>query len=313
MRVTPAGIETSTVLNPDASAGDAALARLLVPPRTALRAAEALPATATGFTTSAWDAAATINYLPNLLTRMGVENVQQTLNTELGFDLQRDLAAWMGNEIATATLPGDALGESVYLIAVRDEAAAANGIAKVMPALKNGVGRLSDVLESEGMPTDQLGFELRGTTLAPSTFSLAGTSVTSYPVADGTAVYTAIRGGFLYIATSQAAMSGALAGGPRLSTNANYRALTARAAAGATSYGFSDVGGTLKTAAPMMRDALEMAFSLTGDLPARDAQALQKQISGLIDLAAQRAGVQVSWTENTANGIRMRSFLPVKW
>ncbi|HWG85932.1 MAG TPA: hypothetical protein VNT60_10675, partial [Deinococcales bacterium] len=312
VRVTAAGLETATVINPDA-ASDPAMARLLVAPRVPLRAASVLPATVTGLSTGGWDPRATLDYVPAFMARMGVSSPADLLARETGIDYRSDIVPWLGNEMATATLPGGILGETVYLLSVKDEAAAASGVAKVMGVLRDRLPGLLDQLESLGEGAGVAPIELRDSGLPTTTTTINGTAVTTYPFADTVAVHAAVRNGFLYLTGSDAAMRDLLADGPRLSESPRYRATMARVPAGATGHGFSDVGGTLKAISPIMSGLLGFVLSETDEIGSAEANRLAGQVGNFLDFAAARAGVQVTWTETTNFGLRAKSFLPVKW
>jgi Protein of unknown function (DUF3352) len=303
-KVTPEGIDNTTLLVPEKRGADAQLQRLLTPnTKLDLKAASVVPASAVGFSTSSNNPQAFYGWLSSLADRTGLQQggLDVFFKQELNIDVQRSVLSWMTGEVATATFVGkgatQSLGESVTYLGTSDERAATQALETVLPKL----------LET--------GQKLAGQRNAAkfSKATLGDTTVYRYPIADQITMVAAVKSGFVMVAQSDSALLSALASGARLETSQNYRSAVARVPKDALGWSYGDTTATLKSAAGGVGQILELALPLALDLKPSTARKLSNGLEELLNFLGDRAGFAVSWTEAVQSGTKTRSFQPVKW
>lgn len=335
-RVTARGLESASFLVPSTNSGDPALAALLTPKGgVKLNAAAQVPATGVlSFSTSSADVKGYYNYLSGLVDRTGLNKGGLTplFTQALGVDLNTSLLSWLGTEFASVTFAGaktkgtptsadallGSLGEGAYYLAVTDENAARAGLAKLIPKLTDLGGQVADAAGGmAGLSTGGAGTKKPLATspkpATSSTVTVNGTSVTRYPLGGGVSLNTAIKNKFLILTLTDSAMKLALAGGPKLTDAASYKAALAAVPAGALGYGYTDTARTLQATGGVLNSFLGLALSQGANLRPSDANKVAASITKLINFTASRTGTSVSWTQTSAGGTLTKTIQPVRW
>lgn len=310
-KLSPDGLESTTLFAPDARGGDQSLYDLLTArPSVDLRAATIVPANAATFTTGASEASAWYSYISDLVdrTKLNPGGLDPLLRRELGMDFRKVALSWMTGEFATATFTTNStpnasnatsvLGESVLYISTNDEAAARSSLEAILPRLVEQGNRLAG----------QKLLDYR-----PSRAKIAGVEVSRFPIAQGVSFVTATRDGFLLLATSDDAMIAALGGGPRLTDDPAFKAAFARVPTTATGYTYADLPRNLRDGAALLTQQLEAGISLGLDVKPSTAKKLGSSLQKLLTFTADRAGPTIGWSEVGSNGIRTKNFTPIKW
>lgn len=249
------------------------------------------------------------HYLSNLvgsLEELGVGDLDTFLTEGMGIDLNQLLFSWMGSGVGgitvsapVATQPGVApealLGDTVYLIAVTDEAAAQAGIAQFLTL---GSSMASGLMDPMG----------ESSTAAPTTRNSGGTEVTTFDLADGFTLETAVIDGYLVLATTPKAMDAALeahAAGGKLSTE--LAPLSGNVPAGAISMSLSDDQANLKALADTVLSQFGLAVGMTGtDADFDTVEATGEALTQFVNFLADRFGG--SYTYQTVDGGTIRGY-----
>ncbi|HEX2865025.1 MAG TPA: hypothetical protein VHN99_10690, partial [Deinococcales bacterium] len=327
LRVTGAGVEAATVLAPAATKDPALASLLLGKPGAPLQAAGVVPSTAVSFSTSAVNMGGLYTYLNTLVDKTGLNpgGLDALAAQELGLDLRKNLINWMGGEIATAQFNVASKTnplESVYFIRVTDPQAAQAGLEASVPVIAKSLGQALDTAGSElGAATGGKGKVTTPpvTAVKATPGSIAGVNVTRWGNGS-TAVITAFQNNFLIVATSEAGMTAALAGGPRLSAASAWTSTVAKAPANATALSMTNEAATLRAAATAM-NAIGPALSagLSGELGqgaeaySGTAMGFLTQIGGFLNALASRAGTSYGWTAVSNGRLTTTSFVPMRW
>ncbi len=304
LKVTPEGLDTTTLLVPEKRGADVQLQRLLTPNTTLdLKAAGVVPASAVGFSTSANNPQATYDWLSSLADRTGLQpgGLDGFFKQELNVDVQRSLLSWMTGEIASATFVGkgatQSLGESVTYLGTKDDRAAAQALETVLPKLIETGQKLAGQKNAAKFSKAQLG----------------DTTVYRYPLADQVTLVAAVKSGYVMIAQSDSALLSALGTGPRLESSQSYKTAVARVPKDALGWNYGDTTASLKSAAGGVGQVLDLALPLALDLKPSTARKLSAGLTDLLNFLGDRAGFAVGWTEAVSSGTKMRSFQPIKW
>ncbi len=321
VRITDAGIETLSLHALGDRSLDPALYDLLT--NTAGYPTAALsfvPDSAVGVQASAADIPAMWAYLSQLvgqLPELGIGDLDSFLTDNLGLDLNLMLFGWMGAGTASITIstptaaepgvtPENLLGDAVYLVAVKDEAAAQAGLSQFL-TMATSMGASFIESDSDG-----------GTGLVqPTTRQSSGVDVTSYAISDGVTFETALTGGYLLIATSSDGMDAALA------TNAKHRNGLAGALAplqknvpgGATMMSLSNDQASLRSMADTLLSQLGLAAGMTGseDLDFDAVEATGGALTQFVNFVADRLAGSFSYQVADGNVIRGYGLLNVTW
>jgi Protein of unknown function (DUF3352) len=303
-KVTSEGIENTTLLVPEKRGADVQFAKLLTPnDKLELRAADVVPASAVAFSTSSSNPQAFYSWLSNLADRTGAQpgGLDAFFKQEFKIDAQKSLLSWMTGELASATFVGkgtlQALGESVTYIGTKDPAATERAIETVLPKLIEVGQRLAQQKVNSKITKTKLG----------------AVNIYRVPMAENLPLVAAVKDGFLMIATSDTAITAALASGPRLESSASYKSAVARVPKDALGWGYGDTTTSLKSAASASQQVLEIALTASLDLRPSTSRKLSAAINGLLNGLANRAGFAVNWTEVVSSGTKTRSFQPMKW
>ena len=277
-----------------------------------------VPDSAVGVQAGATDIPAIWAYLNQLvgqLPELGISDLDSFISDNLGLDLNLMLFGWMGPGTASITIsspaatqpgitPENLLGDSVYLVAVKDEAAAAAGLSQFLTmATSMGASFVAPDSDS-GM-------------VQPTTRQSSGVDVTSYAVGDGLTFETAFTDGYLLIATSSGAMDASLA------AHASHRSALAGALAplqknvpaGATTMALSNDQASLRTLADTLLSQLGLAAGMTGseDLDFDAVEATGDALTQFVNFVADRLGGSYSYQVPDGNVIRGYGLLSVTW
>lgn len=310
-KLTPDGLESTTLFSPDPRGGDQALYQLLTSrSKTAFKAASLVPANASSFATGTSDASAWYSYVSNLVdrTKLNPGGLDPLLRRELGMDFRKVALSWMTGEFATATFTTNStpnasnatsvLGESVVYISTNDEAAARSSLEAILPRLVEQGNRLAS----------QKLLDYR-----PSRAKIAGVEVSRFPIAQGVSFVAATRDGFLLLATSDDAMIAALGGGPRLSEDAAFKTAFARVPPTATGFSYADLPRNLRDGSEALAQQLQAGIALGLDVKPSTAKKLTVSLQKLLAFTADRTGPTIGWSEVGSNGVRTKNFTPIKW
>lgn len=318
-RVTPEGIISESVQVLDVAGGDPALHTLLTQRAAATRdTAGFVPADALTYSSSQVDLNGWWSYLNSLAS--SVPELGGDLDTLLasfvGISLQDTFFAWTEPQVSTistglgdVTQPGmpsdNLLGESVYLIATQDEAAASAGLEQLFQTL-------STMLAAFGDPTG-------GTGSASTTQTdVGGVSVTSFAITPGLNISYAVTGGYALIATSEDAMLEVLTthqGGASLANEAAFTSLMQRVPDDAVSFTYSDAGAAMEATAEQIVTQVQTMVGLGGasqldfDRTTQATDTLQQ----FLQFVASRLGSSISYTVTEGDGLFTYSEAEVAW
>ncbi len=303
-RITPEGIDNTTITVPEARGADTQFARLLTPKDAIdLKAASVVPASATGFSTSSNNFTLWYDWLSSIADRTGVNpgGLDTFFKGEFGIDARKSILGWMTGELASATFIGkgaaQSLGESVQYIGTKDEKATSEMIEKVLPKLIEIGQKLAQQKVNNKFTKTKLG----------------NTDIYRFVVAENTPFILAVKDGFLMVATSDTGITAALSSGAKLESSANYKTATARVPKDALGWSYGDTTAGLKSAAEGASQILELVLGFGLDLKPSTSKKLVNSITGLLNALGDRAGFAISWTEVAPVGTKTRSFQPVKW
>jgi len=277
-----------------------------------------VPESAVGVQAGATDIPAIWAYLSRLvgqLPELGISDLDSFITENLGLDLNLMLFGWMGAGTASITIsspaatqpgitPENLLGEAVYLVAVKDEAAAAAGLSQFL-TMATSMGA------SFVAPDGDSGM------VQPTTRQSSGVDVTSYAVGDGLTFETALTDGYLLIATSSGAMDASLA------AHASHRnglagalaPLQKNVPAGATTMALSNDQASLRSLADTLLSQLGLAAGMTGseDLDFEAVEATGDALTQFVNFVADRLGGSYSYQVPDGNVIRGYGLLSVTW
>ena len=257
-----------------------------------------------------------LNELAMGLQELGIGDIDSFLAENIGIDMQAMLFSWMGKgggaislSAPAATAPGmtpeSLLGDSVYLIEAKDEAAANQGVAQFFMMAGAMASSFIDPM-GEGAP------------VAPATRQSAGVTVTTYEFGEGLTFETAVAGGYLLIGTKAGSLDAALAanasGGPGMTTGL-LAALQQPVPANARSISLSDMRPTITSVADAAVSELGMAAGLTGaaDLDFDAVEASSPAIAAYVRFIAQKVGGAYSYQTVDGGAVRSYGLTQVTW
>jgi hypothetical protein len=318
-RVTPEGVTSESVQVLDVAGGDAALHTLLTQRAAATRdTVRFVPADALSYSSSHVDLNSWWSYLNSLAS--SVPELGGDLDTLLasfaGVSLRDTFFAWTEPQVSTistgfgdVTQPGmpseNLLGESVYLIATQDEAAASAGLGQLFQTV-------STMLAAFGDPTG-------GTGSASTTQTdVGGVSVTSFAITPGVNISYAVTDGYALIATSEDAMREVLAaqqGGSSLAEQIAFTTMMQRVPDDAVSFTYSDAGATMEATAEQIATQAQTMVGLGGasqldfDRTTEAADTLQQ----FLQFVASRLESSISYTVAEGDSLFTYSEVEVAW
>lgn len=249
------------------------------------------------------------------LPELGIGGLDSFVTDNLGIDLSQMLFSWMGTGAGAITIsapaaaePGamtdDLLGDSVYLLAVKDEAAAQAGLSQF---LTMATMMASSFVDAQG----EAGF------VQPTTRTSNGVNVTSYALDDTMTIETAFAGGYLLIATTPSGMDGALA------ANSTRRAGLAGALAplqqdvpaGATSMALSNDQASLRTLADTILSQFGLVAGMAGseDLDFAAVDQAGQALTEFVNFVADKFGGSYSYQVVDGGALRGYALSQVAW
>lgn len=312
-RLTDAGYESKAIQLPDAEGGDGELYRLItsgVPANTATL--ELVPEGALGWQSSSVDLLGWWNYLNGLVASSpeiggDLDTLAQGM---LGLDLRGALFSWSRGQLSTittgvgeASAPGVAstnlLGDMVFVLGASDTAAAQSGLDTFFQTLSRQVAAFTN---PEGAASGA----------ASSTREVAGTTVTSYRMAEGITLETAVVGDNALIATSSAALDAVLSAS---GANPAFADLAAQAPAGATSVSVADNQASVRATAAQLVSQLQLLAGLGGssELDFDAVEAASAKLQSYLDFVAERLGMSFGYQQKTGGTVRGFGSTEVRW
>ncbi len=239
-----------------------------------------------------------LNELAMDLQEVGIGSLDGFLTENIGIDVQSMLFSWMGKgggaislTAPAATAPGmtpeSLLGDNVYLVEAKDEAAASQGMAQLFMMAGAMASSFIDPMGDAAPP-------------APATRQSAGVTVTTYEFGDGLTFETAVAGGYLLIGTKAGALDPVLAanasGGPGMASGL-LAGLQQAVPANARSMSLSDMRTTITSAADAVVSELGTAAGLTGaaDLDFDAVEASSQALAEYVRFIAQKVGGSYSY------------------
>ena len=264
--------------------------------------------TALGFSANPINLAAWWNYL-NGITESTPElggSLDELLQSFTAINLQESLFSWTGEQFASSTTgasesptPGVAasnlLGEQVFIIEVKDETKARDGLASLFATASQGVAAFADPSGGSG-------------NAASETKELNGVTVTSYEITSGVKLSYAITEGYALIATSDEALSTVLsaAGDTGISTAIPT---TAR------SYSLADNRRSMEASAEQLVSQLQLAAGFGGasNLNFEAVDEASQKLETYLQFIAERLGQTVSYSEQRPESIYSFSQSDISW
>ncbi|MFA5550590.1 MAG: DUF3352 domain-containing protein [Trueperaceae bacterium] len=256
------------------------------------------------------------NYISGLagdLPELGIGNLDTFIAQNVGIDLNQMLFSWMGSTFAMVTpfttvadigmTPENMLGDSLYLIATSDAAAADQGLEMLISMGSMMAGAFLDPYgEGGGMPT------------APATRTVAGVSVDTYDIGEGVVIEVAITGGYVVVATSSSAMDDALqahaAGGALPPVLAG---LAGNVPLGAGNVLLQDGAASFRLLGQTLTSQFGLFAGLAGDIDFDAAEQASDGVAQFIEFLANKAGGQFSYGVADGGVLRGYSLTGVDW
>lgn len=301
-RLTPEGVTSESVQLLDVTGGDAAFHALLTQRETAtLDTVAFVPADALSYASSFVDLSGWWRYLNSLTA--SVPELGGDLNTLItsffGISLQDAIFAWtepqvsvITTDVAEVTQPGvpsdNLLGESVYLIATSDEAAASAGLEQLFQTV-------SMMLAAFGDPTGGMG------SASVTETEISGVNVTSFTITPGISISYAVTDGYALIATSDAAMQAVLNArqeGMSLAEEAAFTAMMELVPDDAVSFTYSDAGAAMEAAAEQIATQVQTVVGLGGasQIDFDETTEATETLEQFMEFVASRLGSSISFT-----------------
>lgn len=299
VRVTEDGLESESVQRLDPAGGDEALISLLSTPVAAEDTLELAPDSALSVSTAATDLGAWWDYLNGIAAstpELG-GSLDELSELFLGVNLRDTVFSWLGANLTTITTgvaeavePGVAasnlLGETVYVLASEDEAAAVSGL----EALFTTAGA---ALSSFTNPSGE------ADAAEASVSQVAGLNVTTYRVADGVELSYAVTDGAVYLATTPSGLEAVLTGDASLTSAPLAEPLLALVPEGASAVTLTDNQQTLQGTAAQIASQVQLSAGLGGasqlDFAAVDEAS--EKLEQFLGFVAERLGFSVAYTE----------------
>ncbi len=243
---------------------------------------------------------------------LGNPDLNQLVADMVGLDLQSSLFSWMGDEMATlqgdlgeAVQPGQApdnlLGDSLYMFASTDDTAAREGLTAFFTLAGTMIASFSD---PSGVGEAQI-----------TAGEVAGTPVTTYEMADGISLTTAVVDGWALIGTSAGMVEDALlareAGSEAPQQLIGYLNEVPEQA---TAYALADNSATLEQVGSLYAVQIQTVAGLTGTMVDFDLlQQTMTAIEEFFDFLAGRSGASYSYSTSEGGVIRSESFTEFNW
>lgn len=318
VRLTDSGIETLSIQALGDRSLDPALYDLLTAkggyPAAALgfTPAGALGVQANNFSAGAWWRY--LNVLVSELPELGIGDLDSFLADNLGIDLNQMLFSWMGTGAGAITVsapttaapgvtPDNILGDSVYLLAVTDEAAAQAGLSQFLAMTTSLASSFMDPSGGPGL-------------VQPTTRTSSGTNVTTYDLGEGIVVEVAFSKGFLLVATSSSGMDAALAAGAAgAGLSGSLAPLLQNVPGAAVSITLSNDQANLRSLADTVLSQFGTAVGMAGseDLDFEAAEAAGAALTEFVNFVADKFGGSYSYQVVDGGVLRGYGLSQVSW
>jgi hypothetical protein len=309
VRIEEDGLSSESIRVP--GVGDPALAALLAPDEPASREPlRFVPADALAVNVSQLDLQGWWDYLGELAAssdELGNPDLDELVLQFTGMDLRASLFDWMGTQVGSITMglgtvvqPGvpseNLLGESVYLLETRDEAAADQGLSLLFGMVSGLAAGFSDPMGQGGSETIRRR-------------DVAGVRVTSYAMAPGVTIAHAVVDGWVLLATSDSTIDAVLRGRREATgLEGELLRLATLVPPAATAFALADLGETISQSGAQLAAQAQMFAGLGGGEIDFDAlQRATEAVQSFFSFLAERAGGSVSYTL-TEGGGAIRSF-----
>lgn len=244
---------------------------------------------------------------------LGIDDVDGLLAEMVGVDLNRLLIGWMGNEIAVVS-SGSAptaeigmaienpLGDSVYVIAARDAAAAEAGLSELF--------MMASMMLSSFTSPDGFGAQT-----SPVSRTVGGVAVTGYSFGGFLSVSTAVVDGYALIATTTGAMDDALLARQQgLGLSASLAGLRPLIPAGVSSFSISDDSAAMRTLSQSVVAELGMIVGFApGGVDFDAADSAGEALAAFLAFVADRLGGSYSYGYVDGNAVRSFSHTGIDW
>ncbi|MEM6430750.1 MAG: hypothetical protein AAF708_16040 [Deinococcota bacterium] len=317
VRLLSDNVVSESVTSLNEAAGDTSLYNLLTidgyaDTSTATRS----PAGALSYSTSFVDVAGWWDYLNELSS--SVPELGGSLNDLVlsftGVDLSTNLFGWMGTQVVSivtgageVTEPGmmsdNLLGEFVYMIGTNDTQAASSGLAQVMQTISTTVAMFADPMGGSGDASS-------------STTDIAGVTVSTYAMAPGVTISTAVLDGYALISPSLESISTVLnAGSANLASLEAYQDAVSIIPGDASAVTYTDTSTNLRASAEQLASQLQV-FAGLGGASTLDFDAIQTASDNLMtffEFAAERLGPTVGYSQRSGADVYSYAETPVSW
>lgn len=244
--------------------------------------------------------------------QLGINDLNMMVEQMLGLNLEQTLFSWMGDEVATINLgfaPAteigapmvNPLGESVYLVEATDEQAARSGISTLFQV---AVSTASAFMDPMG----------EGAAVAPAASDVAGVEVTTWDLADGFSLSTAVTDGYAIFATTPEAMTSVLEGRGAAGLSNTLAPLRSRVPAGVRSFTLSDDRASMAATAETLLGQMGMLSGMAGgDIDFEAAETANAALAEFVEFVAERFAGSVGYSLAGEGSVRSETHTTVQW
>ena len=231
----------------------------------------------------------------------------------LGVDIQNTLLNWVGGNVTTITTglgdvaePGVAssnlLGESVYILASEDDAAAETGLSALFSTAGTALSGFTD-------PSGA------GSIVEPTSSQIAGLDVLTYAFSDGVELSYAVADAQVYIATTQDALTTVLTSEDSFTSVPEVEALSADVPADARSVTFTNNRQTLQGTASQIASQIQLTAGIGGasQLDFDAVEEASDKLEQFLAFVAERLDYSVTYSESDGAQISSFAKTTVNW
>lgn len=310
--ITDEGMSSESLQFVNRNGGDVALYRLLTSP-TAISQNIPVPSDAISYSAAAFNASGWYEYL-NDIARAVPElggDLDSFVMSMTGISLRDSIFSWTGNELATistslgaATQPGKAnenlLGDSVYLIQTKNDAAATRGIDNLL----SNLGMMASAMNDPQGQGGQGSFNKKQE-------SIAGTNVTRLNLAPGANLYYTVKDGYLLLATGKKSLESTLTA----QADGGVDNAFGDAPATATALAYSNNRALFDELSSQIEEQFKTAAGLSGskDLNFKETEEVAKKAGDFLKFLGGRMSTTTSYSEVEDNVIKSYSTAAIDW
>ena len=317
-RITATGIESQDVRKLGASSKDPALFAMLS--STAPASTDPLkfvPSDAISVSSSSLNLGDWWNYLGGLVAsapQLGITDLNQFVQGMAGVDLQKDLFAWAGPNVATISTPtpapqqagmpsSDLLGASVFVLKSKDDKAAAAGLSDLFTKLASQLASFTNPSGNGAAPQAE-------------THQVGNLTVTSYPLAPGVTLSTTVVDGHAFLATSSTALDAvlqAMQNGGALP--ATLQGMRKQVPSDAHSFTLTDGKANMKNLGASLVMGIQTFAGMGGSqgLDIAKVKAATDALQKYLDFVAGHLGGAVSYQQVSGDTITGHGMTQVNW